>query len=203
MARLVEDGRSLYPVVVQHAVTLQVLMMAYADDDALRLTRQTGFAHFYSRSRRSLWKKGETSGHTMRVTSILEDCDQDSFVYLAVGDHPACHTNRTSCFVGTPRASDPAHLLERIIQQRLEGPHQDKSYTAQLLQEPLERLLKKVGEEAIEVIVAANEPGPEHTPHLIHEATDLLYHLSVLLRRDGISYDEIQAEIVRRQNPED
>lgn len=198
MAPLVEHGKTLYPVVVQHARSLQILMSAYADGDALALTRTTGRAHFYSRSRQALWDKGLTSGNVLQVTEIIPDCDSDSFIYLVEGDNPACHRGTVSCFDNTPFAGpNPlARLQEYIAQRRDASP--DTSYTAQLLQAPLEKLLKKVGEEAIEVIVAAAADTQTPGADLLWESCDLLYHLSVLLARSGISLIDVDQELKRR-----
>lgn len=199
MAVVTEKGRALYPVVVQNRITLQILMQAFADQEALDLTRKTGFAHFYSRSRQALWKKGETSGHTLEVVSIMPDCDQDSFLYLVETDHPACHRNVASCFDHSPKVSeDPLVTLDRIVRDRLSQGNLEASYTAQMTHGPLERLLKKVGEEAIEVIVAARTSDGSQHDNMIWETTDLLYHLTVLLNRMGVTLDELLPEIRRR-----
>ncbi|MDA8193442.1 MAG: bifunctional phosphoribosyl-AMP cyclohydrolase/phosphoribosyl-ATP diphosphatase HisIE [Thermaerobacter sp.] len=208
MAVIVENNRTLYQVVVQDQTSWRVLMVAYADDEALRLTRSTGLAHFFSRSRQALWKKGETSGHVLPVAEILADCDQDTYLYLADAIHPVCHLNRPSCFpdvAASPR--DPLARLSEIVSRRLADASPDTSYTAQLALGPLQHLLKKVGEEAIEVLLAAVEhdrtAGPEVNKNdLVWETVDLLYHLSVLLHRSGISLAALSGEIERRHRPD-
>ncbi|MCL4494730.1 MAG: bifunctional phosphoribosyl-AMP cyclohydrolase/phosphoribosyl-ATP diphosphatase HisIE [Firmicutes bacterium] len=202
MAVVKEAGRILYPVVVQHASTLQILMCAFADDEALTLTKQTHRAHFYSRSRQELWEKGRTSGNYLTVSQVLPDCDGDSFLYLVTSDKPACHRGSPSCFDNTPQlAQDPNPLgrLRRYIQER-EHANPAESYTARLLNDPLEKLLKKIGEEAIEVIVAAATDSQTPGADLVWETTDLLYHLSVLLMRSGISLDTLDQELIRRHH---
>ncbi len=200
MAVITENDKTLYPVVVQHHQTRQVLMCAFADDEALTLTRQTGRAHFYSRSRHSLWEKGLTSGHFLTVSQILPDCDGDSFLYVVTNDNPACHRGSTSCFDNSPKGPslpDPLARLQQYIEERQDAdPHE--SYTAKLLTGPLEKLLKKIGEEAIEVIVAAATNSTTPDADLTWETADLLYHLSVLLTRAHISLGAIDQELIRR-----
>lgn len=212
MAVINENGKILYPVVVQHERTLQILMVAFADEEAMALTRETGLAHFYSRSRQKLWKKGETSGNFIAVRDIVPDCDADSFIYVADTNRPACHLNQTSCFGDSPGRSDadPLASLAAIIQERVKAPHPESSYTLKLLQGPLDQLLKKIGEEAIEVIIAAQDlaaeggaPKPTAIKNdMTWEAVDLLYHLAVLLHRLNISMADLSREVLRRhQSP--
>ncbi|AUW93278.1 MAG: bifunctional phosphoribosyl-AMP cyclohydrolase/phosphoribosyl-ATP diphosphatase HisIE [Sulfobacillus thermosulfidooxidans] len=198
MAPLIENDKTLYPVVVQHAETLQILMMAFADEEALTLTRSTGRAHFYSRSRHALWEKGLTSGNVLAVQDIIPDCDNDSFIYLVTNYNPACHRGTTSCFDQSPAAApNPLARLQSYIGERLHASA-DTSYTAQLLQGPLERLLKKIGEEAIEVIVAAATNTQTQGADMVWESADLLYHLSVLLTRTGVTLQSLDQELIRR-----
>lgn len=198
MAAILEHDKTLYPVVVQDRNSLRILMMAFADDRALDLTRQTGHAHFYSRSRQALWRKGETSGHVISVHDIITDCDNDSFIYLAETPFPVCHRNTASCFDDSPSFSDPVTRLSRIVAERINQDDAGPSYTKDLLKDPLERVLKKVGEEAIEVIIAANQASHPHDADLIWESTDLLYHLSVLWHRLGITPEDLTQETERR-----
>lgn len=200
MAVIIENGRELFPVVAQDGKTLDVLMVAFADAEALNLTRSTGVAHFFSRSRERLWKKGETSGHILRVTAVVPDCDNDSFLYVCVREHPVCHRGTPSCFDDAPRPerADPVGTLRQYIADRLGDADTSRSYTAALAYGPLEKLLKKIGEEAIEVIVAAVETGADQHGNLIWESTDLLYHLSVLWHRFGIEPGDLLREIIRR-----
>ncbi|MCS7175856.1 bifunctional phosphoribosyl-AMP cyclohydrolase/phosphoribosyl-ATP diphosphatase HisIE [Pseudothermotoga sp.] len=192
----------LRPVVVQEARTGEVLMLAYADEEALNLTKETGFAHFYSRSRQKIWKKGEESGNTMRVVQIFEDCDKDALLYLV--DFPlekvACHTGNRSCFFssiyGQGRRNDLQFLekLLRIVQQR-KSKAPESSYTAKLFREGLDEIVKKVGEEAIEVIVAAKSNDEEH---FVREVADLIYHLTVLMVEKNVEWDKIIEELQDR-----
>lgn len=193
---LEEDGQELYPVVVQDVGSGRILMVAYANREALERTRSSGFAHFYSRSRKALWMKGETSGHRLPVEAVWADCDQDSFIYRARPVAPVCHRGTPGCFddaTASPPTDLLAYLRERVEERRQASPAD--SYTARLLEGPLTRLVKKVVEEAGEVAIAALGEGREEQ---IWEAADLLYHLSVLLVREDISLETLGRELSRR-----
>ena len=171
-----EPGR-LVTCVVQDAATGDVLMVAWADQEALDATRRTGLAHFHSRSRGRLWQKGETSGNVLHVVDIRADCDSDALLYLAHPAGPTCHTGAVSCF------GDVAPLLGElagVIAERA-GADGEGSYVASLLRDERERAQRKVGEEAVEVLLA--EPGSEH---LVSEVADLWFHSMLLLARDGL-----------------
>lgn len=191
----------LRPVVVQDRRTGQVLMLAYADCEALQRTQQTGLAHFWSRSRRALWQKGETSGHVLRVHRILQDCDGDCLLYVVDPAGPACHTGEVSCFhrdLDGHREEAPAGVLaelERVIQQRIQDPPPG-SYTAALLSAGPAQLHEKLFEETAEVVRAAREEGRER---LVQEAADLVYHLLVLLHRHGASWSEVLDILAERR----
>ena len=176
-----EPGR-LVTCVVQDAGTGDVLMVAWADQEALDATRETGQAHFHSRSRGRLWKKGETSGNTMEVESIAVDCDGDTLLMRVRPSGPACHTGEETCF--GPRRSDPRPAtlseLARVIEER-RGADPAGSYVANMLSGEREGPQRKVGEEAVEVLLAA--PG---SSELIAEVADLWFHSMLLLARDGI-----------------
>ncbi|HEX2586839.1 MAG TPA: bifunctional phosphoribosyl-AMP cyclohydrolase/phosphoribosyl-ATP diphosphatase HisIE [Gaiellales bacterium] len=176
-----EPGR-LVTCVVQDAGTGDVLMVAWADQEALDATRETGLAHFHSRSRARLWKKGETSGNTMEVESIAVDCDGDTLLMRVRPSGPACHTGEETCF--GPRRSDPRPAtlseLARVIEER-RGADPAGSYVANMLSGEREGPQRKVGEEAVEVLLAA--PG---SSELIAEVADLWFHSMLLLARDGI-----------------
>ncbi len=188
----------LTPVIVQDAETDRVLMLAYADEEAIRRTRETGEAWFWSRSRQELWHKGATSGATMAVEEIRDDCDGDALLYRVEPRGPACHTGERSCFftllAGTPLAGsdeevpDLGRTLTRlsgtIVERRREMP--EGSYTAKLFGRGTGYVAQKVGEEAVEVVVAALE-GVQ----LAEETADLLYHLLVLLEERGLSTGEV------------
>lgn len=195
---------ALYPVVVQDRKSRQVLMLGYANQTALALTRETGLAHFYSRSRQRLWKKGETSGHVLPVEKILTDCDGDAFLYLADAENPVCHRNTPSCF-GTGEAwnAAPLALVDNIVRERLSGAKDPASYTWSLIEGELARLIQKVGEEAVEVVIAAcfadrsedKDRGP-----LVAEIADLLYHLVVMMARLDVSLGDVANEFVQRHS---
>jgi phosphoribosyl-AMP cyclohydrolase / phosphoribosyl-ATP pyrophosphohydrolase len=196
------DERGLVSVIVQDATTSAVLTLAYANREAVEKTLASGEAHYYSRSRDELWRKGATSGNTQKVVEIRLDCDGDALLYRVEPRGPACHTGEESCFFTTVdgtgiEADDGARdlgimvksLTGTIAQRHREMP--EGSYTARLLGGGTERVAQKVGEEAVEVVVAAltNE-------RLAEEAADLVYHLLVLLEERGVGTDEV-AEVLR------
>ena len=189
-------------MVVQDRRTGQVLMLAYADAEAVQRTQQTGFAYFWSRSRQVLWQKGETSGHRLRVREVLQDCDGDSLLYVADPEGPACHTGEVSCFhrdLQGRRQVGPSGVLlelERVVHERRRDPSPG-SYTAALLAADPSRLHEKVFEEASEVVRAAREEGPER---LADEAADLVYHLSVLLAREGVGWAAVLDRLAARRS---
>lgn len=203
------DERGLVPVVVRDAAAGAVLMLAWADREALDATRSTGLAHFFSRSRQRLWKKGETSGNVQRVLSVSVDCDGDAVLYDALPAGPACHTGATSCFAETlrlapspgPGASTAAAPvldlgpLFEVVAARAAAP-QEGSYTNRLLSGPLERAAQKVGEEGVEVALAAATGTPES---LAEEIADLLYHVVVLMQRRGVAQGQVQAALDARR----
>lgn len=204
MADLIEDGKKLYPVAVQSETDGRVLMMAFADDDALTLTRLTGFAHFWSRSRKSLWKKGETSGHVLPVVAIRPDCDGDSFLYMARPVHPVCHRGTPGCFDDAKTfAPGMVETVFARVADRVAGPADPDSYTQRLVSAPVDRILKKVGEEATEVVMAALAPeNAERESQLVWESADLLFHLATLWVKAGITPEQVAQELQRREkNP--
>jgi phosphoribosyl-AMP cyclohydrolase / phosphoribosyl-ATP pyrophosphohydrolase len=172
------DAAGLIPVVVQEADSGDVLMVAYANQEALDRTAQTGWAHFWSRSRGALWRKGETSGHEMRVREMRTDCDRDALLMVVDPSGPACHTGARTCF-GDETATSAGILAElgRVIDARA-GASPEGSYTARLLAKGQDHVLKKIGEEATEVVLAAKSESDER---LAEEAADLLYHLMVAM----------------------
>jgi len=197
------DG--LVPVVAQEGRSGDVLMVAYANREALERTASTGSAHYYSRSRAALWRKGETSGHRQVVREIRIDCDGDAVLYRVEQTGPACHTGARTCFAtavaadgSTVAGDDPGgHVLTRlaatIARRAVERP--DGSYTVQLLDRGVPKVSQKVGEEAVEVVVSANAEEPER---LASEAADLLYHLLVLLEARGVPLDAVWKELSQR-----
>jgi phosphoribosyl-ATP pyrophosphohydrolase/phosphoribosyl-AMP cyclohydrolase len=189
------DATGLIPVVVQDRASGDVLMVAYANADALARTAETGFAHFWSRSRASLWKKGETSGNTMRVIEIRRDCDGDALLMLAQPAGPACHTGARTCFGDdTPSAAGILVELAALIADRARSMPEG-SYTARLLAKGLDHALKKVGEEATEVLLAAKGETDER---LAEEAADLLFHLLIVLQQRGVAPEQV-FDVLRRR----
>lgn len=188
----------LRPVVVQDVTDGTVLMLAWADASALKETRRTGLAHFWSRSRRRLWRKGETSGNVMHLESVAADCDDDALLYRVHPAGPACHTGRRSCF-DTVNGQEPAarlslEALEAIILERTMAPTAD-SYTARLLTGGPHQPAAKVVEEAAEVADAARAEGADR---VAEEAADLLYHLMVLLRSREVSLASVLSVLSAR-----
>ncbi len=205
--RITFDERGLVPVVAQDAATGEVLMLAWADAEALRLTGETGEAHYWSRSRRELWRKGATSGNVQRVRQVRVDCDADAVLYEIDRTGPACHTGERSCFHrsaspgagddGLAPGADGRHVLSRIEDtvRRREAERPEGSYTTYLFEKGIDKVLKKVGEEAAETLIAAKNEG---TSELRSEAADLLFHLLVLFRAKGLELTEVWEELDRR-----
>jgi phosphoribosyl-AMP cyclohydrolase / phosphoribosyl-ATP pyrophosphohydrolase len=174
------DARGLVPVVVQDYASGDVLMVAWANAEALDLTARTGLAHFWSRTRTALWKKGETSGHQLHVREMRRDCDGDTVLVVADPEGPTCHTEARTCFGDdTPTAAGVVEDLARVIAQRGRD-RPEGSYTARLMAKGLDGALKKVGEEATEVVLAAKG---ESDRRLAEECADLLYHVLVVLEQ--------------------
>ena len=212
------DERGLVPVVVQDARTREVLTLAYMNAESLRRTLDEGETWFWSRSRARLWHKGETSGHTQKVLSLSADCDRDALVALVEPNGPACHTGARSCFQSeTAGASEFAPVeieagrarpagtvggalgetlatLSALIEDR-RAARPANSYTTYLFEQGLDKILKKVGEESAETIIAAKNAD---APALVAEVSDLLYHLLVLLVERGVKLEEVEAELSRR-----
>lgn len=179
------DG--LIPVVAQDWSSGDVLMVAFANAEAVALTARTGEAHFWSRSRSALWKKGETSGNLLAVREARADCDRDTLLWIVDPVGPACHTGARSCFGDTsPTAAGILDELRRVIEQR-KAARPDGSYTARLLDKGLDHVLKKVGEESTEVVLAAKA---ESEARLAEEVADLLFHVSVALCQRETSMTE-------------
>lgn len=198
------DG--LVPVVTQEQRTGDLLMLAWASREALELTLATGTAHYWSRSREKLWMKGESSGHVQQIREIRLDCDGDTVLYRVDQTGPACHTGNRTCFStgirpdgSTTQGADPGgHLLSRlatkIASRAAERP--DNSYTVALLDHGLAKVSQKVGEEAVEVVVAAHA---EDDRHLAAESADLLFHLLVLLQARGVPFDDVLSALEARE----
>jgi len=191
------DSSGLVPCVIQDWRTGEVLTLAYMNEEALRLSRETGQLHLYSRSRDELWRKGATSGNTQAVKALRYDCDADAVLALVEPAGPACHTGERTCFhngqlEGMPYEALPG--LERTLKQRAQDMP-ETSYTATLLQDP-PRIGEKVQEEAEEVVRAAREESDER---VAEEAADVLYHLAVLLRSRGLSLADAEEVLIGRR----
>ena len=187
------DADGLIPAVAQDFKTKDVLMFAYMNAESIKLTCETGFATYYSRSRQKLWKKGETSGNLQKVKSITHDCDKDALLIVVEQNGVACHTGSWSCFErGT--AGSIIHQLIDVISKRKVSP-QEGSYTSYLFDEGIDKILKKIGEESAETIIAAKNDG---TGELVYEISDLVYHTLVLMIEKGITIGEINEALKKR-----
>ena len=202
------DGRGLVPAIVQDARTREVLTLAYMNAESLKRTLESRETWFWSRSRSELWHKGATSGNTQRITEIRQDCDSDALVVLVEPAGPACHTGARSCFYRdikgteidlslTSQTTDLGSVLDELYE--LIGTRQrempEGSYTTYLFEQGLDKILKKVGEESSEVIIAAKNDDHDS---LTKESSDLLYHLIVLMVERGLTLNEISDELVNR-----
>ncbi len=199
------DGQGLIPAVAQETETGEVLMVAWMDREALAQTLTTGLAHYWSRERRALWRKGETSGHTQHVDGVFADCDRDTLLVQVHQDGVACHTGARTCFFTrlagsaspSPAGAGPALLevVERVLQSRkVERPA--GSYTASLFERGEAQICRKIGEEATEVVTAAL--GGEGDGRVVSEVADLWFHSMVLLASRGIPLRRVFEELARR-----
>ncbi|MBH0328351.1 phosphoribosyl-ATP pyrophosphatase [Brevibacillus brevis] len=200
------DEKGLIPVIVQDAGSKTVLTLAYMNEESLQKSLATKETWFWSRSRQQLWHKGETSGHTQRIVSMRYDCDGDALVVMVEANGPACHTGAYSCFsqeVLTDTDEEPVQVdrfailseLEELIATR-EAERPEGSYTTYLFEKGVDKILKKVGEEAAEVIIAAKNRSREE---LRYEASDLIFHLMVLLREQKLPLEDVLTELQRRR----
>lgn len=191
-----DKGDGLVPAIVQDARTGVVLMLGYMNREALERTRESGHVTFFSRSRDTLWTKGETSGHRLRLEEILVDCDGDALLVRAHPTGPVCHTGSDTCWDEPNRPSAGSFLgeLERVIADRASASA-ETSYTRRLLDAGIAKVGQKVGEEAVETVVAALA---EDTGRLVDETADLLYHLLVLLRARGVSLEDVTGRLAER-----
>ena len=198
------NEKGLIPAVVQDIDTKDVLMVAYMNEESLQKTIESGETVFFSRSRQELWHKGETSGNTQKVEEIYYDCDKDTLLILVEPAGPACHTGNISCFYRKLAESkdkkerydkdEIINMLYNLIKTRKNELPED-SYTTYLFEEGIDKILKKIGEESSEVIIAAkNEPQHE----LVYETADLIYHLMVLLVEKDVKLDQIKDELSDR-----
>jgi phosphoribosyl-ATP pyrophosphohydrolase/phosphoribosyl-AMP cyclohydrolase len=206
MTELKWDAQGLIPAVAQETETGEVLMVAWMDRDALAKTLETGLTHYWSRERRALWRKGETSGHSQHVDGVYADCDRDTLLVQVHQDGVACHTGARTCFFTrltgsaspSPAGAGPALLevVERVLQSRkVERPA--GSYTAGLFERGEAQICRKIGEEATEVVTAAL--GGEGDGRVVSEVADLWFHSMVLLASRGIPLRRVFEELARRQ----
>ena len=193
------DKNGLIPAIVVDAVTKKVLMLAYMNAESLKITMEKGKTCFYSRSRKSLWLKGETSGNYQNVVSITADCDKDALTVVVEKEGPACHTGAESCFFNPVFESEELQefSLEGLV-KLIEGRKTEKkegSYTTYLFEKGTDKILKKVGEECTEVIIAGKADDKKET---VYEIADLCYHVLVLMIQMGISLEDIHRELASR-----
>ena len=193
------DANGLIPAIVVDAVSKQVLTLAYMNRESLEISMERGLTCFWSRSREELWLKGETSGNYQHIVSITADCDNDALVVVVEKDGPACHTGTDSCFTKEVYQSEDRHefSLENLMTM-LEGRKREKkegSYTTYLFEKGIDKILKKVGEECTEVIIAGKADDKAET---VYEIADLAYHVMVLMLQMGISLEDIHRELASR-----
>lgn len=193
------DEKGLIPAIVVDAKTKKVLTLAYMNRESLEISLEKELTCFWSRSRNELWLKGETSGNYQHIVSVTADCDNDALVVLVEPDGPACHTGSYSCFTkpvfqSEERSEFSYEGLMKLIGGRKTNP-QDGSYTTYLFNKGLDKILKKVGEESTEVIIAAKAEDKKET---VYEIADLAYHIMVLMVESGISLDDIRDELASR-----
>ncbi|MBR6917363.1 MAG: bifunctional phosphoribosyl-AMP cyclohydrolase/phosphoribosyl-ATP diphosphatase HisIE [Clostridia bacterium] len=193
------DEKGLIPAIVVDSVTKRVLTLAYMNKESLAITMEKGLTCFFSRSRGELWLKGETSGNYQHVVSITADCDRDALTVVVEPEGPACHLGTTSCFNDTVYESDEYHEFSLdMLMTLIEGRKKEKkegSYTTYLFEKGLDKILKKVGEECTEVIIAAKDRDRAET---VYEIADLTYHVLVLMIEAGISIEDIHRELASR-----
>ncbi|EKU50530.1 bifunctional phosphoribosyl-AMP cyclohydrolase/phosphoribosyl-ATP diphosphatase HisIE [Staphylococcus massiliensis] len=194
MALEPDFSKGLLPAILQDETTKQVLMLGYMNEAAFLKTVEDGVVWFYSRSKSRLWKKGETSGHIQVVTDMTLDCDQDALLVFVRPEGPTCHTGSTSCF--NTEVTFAVQHLAQTIEQSLEE-NRESSYTNYLIKEGIEKITKKFGEEAFEVVIASMK---NDRSEIIDETADLMYHLFVLLKERGIPFDEVEAVLERRHH---
>lgn len=185
------DG--LIPAIVQDHETLEILMLGYMNKEALKISQKTGFATFYSRTKKRIWTKGETSGNKLIIHKIIHDCDKDTLLILAKNNGPTCHLNNNSCFEDAPSSSDIIGQLERTIDKRFKEA-KVSSYTYQLYKDGMKEIAKKVTEEAGELSISA----VTNDGRVIDEAADLIYHLLVMLRKLNLNHSDILEELKSR-----
>jgi phosphoribosyl-ATP pyrophosphohydrolase/phosphoribosyl-AMP cyclohydrolase len=199
---IVFDEKGLIPVIAQDAFSGEIRMLAYANKEAIKKTIETGYAHYFSRSRNSIWKKGETSGELQEVLEIRIDCDNDTLIYMIKQQKDiACHTGNRNCFFRAFDKEKPSLMpfeilpfLERLIKDRISNPVEN-SYTSKLVKEGLDRIVQKVGEEAIESVIAFKNQDKKE---IAYELADLIYHILVGIKYSNMSFEDIELELIRR-----
>ena len=195
------DSNGLIPAIIQDAKSKKVLMMAYMNKESLKISMEKGLTCFYSRSRKELWLKGETSNNFQHIVSIEADCDKDTLLIKVVKDGPACHFNTDSCFDNNNNVYNSNTLQEfsyqglyDLLKGRMDCP-KEGSYTSYLFEQGLDKILKKVGEESTEVIIAAKDNDEYET---VYEISDLVYHVMVLMVKQNIKLEDIFDELSKR-----
>jgi phosphoribosyl-ATP pyrophosphohydrolase/phosphoribosyl-AMP cyclohydrolase len=196
-----EKGKDLVPAIVQDASSDKVLMQAYMNEEALRLTLESGKMHFWSRSRGRIWLKGEESGHHSLVQNVVLDCDDDAILFKVQQIGAVCHTGEETCFhkplIAEEKQVVDAKIVERIfevVKERFRNPS-EKSYVSRLTSEGEDAVLQKIGEESVELVLAAKE---DNSKEITHEAADVLFHILVLFAKKGINISSIFEELERR-----
>ena len=193
------DEKGLIPAIVTDAISGKVLTLAYMNKESLKVSMEKGLTCFWSRSRQELWLKGETSGNYQHIVSITADCDRDTLLVKVEKDGPACHTGAETCFNDEVWESDELHeftyegLMNLLVGRKIEK--KEGSYTTYLFEKGLDKILKKVGEETTEVIIAAKDKDKKNT---VYEIADLAYHVMVLMIEAGISLEDIHQELASR-----
>lgn len=194
-----EKMGGLVPAIIQDAVTQKVLMLGFMNEEAYQKTLDTKHVTFWSRTRNTLWTKGETSGNFLNLVDIKVDCDNDTLLILAHPDGPTCHTGTDTCW-GEDNHANPllflTELQDFINRRKEEMP--EGSYTTKLFKEGINKIAQKVGEEALETVIEATNGTNDH---LVYEASDLLYHLLVMLTEKGLRIEEVAQELQKRHDP--
>ncbi|MBR7066148.1 MAG: bifunctional phosphoribosyl-AMP cyclohydrolase/phosphoribosyl-ATP diphosphatase HisIE [Prevotella sp.] len=194
-----EKSGGLVPAIIQDANTRQVLMLGYMNQEALEKTQSTGLVTFYSRSRQTLWTKGETSGNHLKLVDIKVDCDNDTLLVRAIPTGPVCHTGTDTCW-GETNTANPLLFLTQL-QDFIEKRHEEMpegSYTTSLFRDGLNRMAQKVGEEALELVIEATNGTNDR---MVYEGADMLYHLIVLLTSKGMRIEDLASELRTRHDP--
>ena len=190
----------LVPAIIQDATTRKVLMLGFMNEEAYQKTMQTGHVTFWSRTRNTLWTKGETSGNFLNLVDVKVDCDNDTLLIQAHPDGPTCHTGTDTCWGDENKANPLLFLTELqdfIYQRKQQMP--EGSYTTKLFTEGINKIAQKVGEEALETVIEATNGTSDH---LVYEASDLLYHLLVMLTEKGLRIEDVAAELQKRHDPD-